>query len=104
MTLLQLKYIITIAESGSLNEAAKRLFIAQPSPTSAVKELENELGITIFSRTNKGVLLTSEGEEFLGYARQVMEQTNLIAERYLGTGQAKHQFCVSTQHYSFAVV
>lgn len=103
MTLLQLKYIVTIAESGSLNEAAKRLFIAQPSLTSAVKDLENELGITIFSRTNKGVLLTAEGEEFLGYARQVMEQTNLIKERYLGAGQGKHQFCVSTQHYSFAV-
>ena len=103
MTLLQLKYIVTIAESGSLNEAAKRLYIAQPSLTSAVKDLENELGITIFSRTNKGVLLTAEGEEFLGYARQVMEQTNLIEERYLGTGQGKHQFCVSTQHYSFAV-
>lgn len=103
MTLLQLKYIITIAESGSLNEAAKRLYIAQPSLTSAVKDLESELGITIFSRTNKGVLLTAEGEEFLGYARQVMEQTHLIEERYLGTGQVKHQFCVSTQHYSFAV-
>ena len=103
MTLLQLKYIVTIAENGSLNEAAKRLYLAQPSLTSAVKDLENELGITIFSRTNKGVLLTAEGEEFLGYARQVMEQTNLIEERYLGTGQGKHQFCVSTQHYSFAV-
>ena len=103
MTLLQLKYIVTIAESGSLNEAAKRLYLAQPSLTSAVKDLENELGITIFSRTNKGVLLTAEGEEFLGYARQVMEQANLIEERYLGTGQGKHQFCVSTQHYSFAV-
>lgn len=103
MTLLQLKYIVTIAESGSLNEAAKRLYIAQPSLTSAVKDLESELGITIFSRTNKGVLLTAEGEEFLGYARQVMEQTHLIEERYLGTGQGKHQFCVSTQHYSFAV-
>lgn len=103
MTLLQLKYIVTIAESGSLNEAAKRLYIAQPSLTSAVKDLESELGITIFSRTNKGVLLTAEGEEFLGYARQVMEQTHLIEERYLGTGQVKHQFCVSTQHYSFAV-
>ena len=103
MTLLQLKYIVTIAESGSLNEAAKRLYIAQPSLTSAVKDLESELGITIFSRTNKGILLTAEGEEFLGYARQVMEQTHLIEERYLGTGQVKHQFCVSTQHYSFAV-
>ena len=103
MTLVQLKYIVTIAETGTISEAAKQLYIAQPSLTTAVKELESELGITIFRRTNKGVLLSAEGEEFLGYARQVIEQTNLIEERYLGTGQIKHQFCVSTQHYSFAV-
>ena len=103
MTLLQLKYVVTIAETGTISAAARQLYIAQPSLTSAVKELENELGITIFKRTNKGVLLSPEGQEFLGYARQVMEQTNLIEERYLGTGQVKHQFCVSTQHYSFAV-
>ena len=97
MTLVQLKYIVTIAETGTISEAAKQLYIAQPSLTAAVKELESELGITIFRRTNKGVLLSAEGEEFLGYARQVIEQTNLIEERYLGTGQVKHQFCVSTQ-------
>lgn len=103
MTLLQLKYIVTIAAAGTISEAAKRLFITQPSLTASVRELEAELGITIFKRTNKGVLLSAEGEEFLGYARQVIEQTNLIEERYLGAGQVKHQFCVSTQHYSFAV-
>ncbi len=103
MTLLQLKYIVTIAACGTMSEAAKQLYMAQPSLTASVKELEHELGITIFSRTNKGVLLTAEGEEFLGYARQVIEQSNLIEERYLGNGQVKHQFCVSTQHYSFAV-
>lgn len=103
MTLLQLKYIVMIATHGTISEAAKYLYISQPSLTSAVKELENELGITIFHRTNKGVLLSAEGEEFLGYARQVIEQTHLIEERYLGAGLVKHQFCVSTQHYSFAV-
>lgn len=103
MTLLQLKYIVAIAKAGTISEAAKQLYIAQPTLTWAVKELESELGITIFRRTNKGILLSAEGEEFLGYARQVIEQTNLIEERYLGTGQVKHQFCVSTQHYSFAV-
>lgn len=103
MTLLQLKYIVTIAACGTMSEAAKQLYMAQPSLTASVKELEHELGITIFSRTNKGVLLTAEGEEFLGYARQVIEQSSLIEERYLGNGQVKHQFCVSTQHYSFAV-
>lgn len=103
MTLLQLKYIVTIAAAGTISEAAKRLYITQPSLTAAVKELEEELGITIFRRTNRGVLLTAEGEEFLGYARQVIDQTSLIEERYLGAGPVKHQFCVSTQHYSFAV-
>ena len=103
MTLLQLKYIVTVAAAGTISEAAKQLYIAQPSLTSAIKELENELGITIFKRTNKGILLSAEGEEFLGYARQVIEQTNLIEERYLGKTPVKHQFCVSTQHYSFAV-
>ncbi len=103
MTLTQLKYIVTIAGAGTISEAAKQLFIAQPSLTAAVKDLEKELGITIFHRTNKGVLLTAEGEEFLGYARQVIEQTSLLEERYFGTGPVRRQFCVSTQHYSFAV-
>ena len=98
MTLLQLKYIVTVAAAGTISEAAKQLYIAQPSLTSAIKELENELGITIFKRTNKGILLSAEGEEFLGYARQVIEQTNLIEERYLGKTPVKHQFCVSTQY------
>lgn len=103
MTLLQLKYIVTAAAAGSISEAAKQLYIAQPSLTSAIKELESELGITVFRRTNKGILLSAEGEEFLGYARQVIEQTNLIEARYLGAAPVKHQFCVSAQHYSFAV-
>ena len=103
MTLLQLKYVVTVAAAGTISEAAKRLYIAQPSLTSAIKELESELGITIFKRTNKGILISAEGEAFLGYSRQVNEQTNLIEERYLGAAQIKHQFCVSTQHYSFAV-
>ena len=103
MTLAQLKYIVTIASAGTMSEAAKQLFISQPSLTAAVKELEKELGITIFYRTNKGVLLSAEGEEFLGYARQVIEQTDLIEERYSEGQPVKHQFCVSTQHYSFAV-
>lgn len=103
MTLQQLKYIVTVAAKGTISEAAKELFIAQPSLTSAIKELEAELGITIFKRTNRGVILSVEGEEFLGYARQVIEQTNLIEEKYSGKAPGKHQFCISTQHYSFAV-
>ncbi len=103
MTLLQLKYVIAVANAGTISEAAKQLYIAQPSLTTAIKELENELGITIFIRTNRGVILSSQGEEFLGYARQVIDQTNLIEEKYFGQAPVKHQFCISTQHYSFAV-
>lgn len=103
MTLLQLKYIVTVAAEGTINKAAKKLFISQPSLTAAIKELEQDLGITIFNRTNKGVVLSADGEEFLGYARQVIAQTTLIEEKYNGQAPMKHQFCVSTQHYSFAV-
>lgn len=103
MTLMQLKYVVEVASAGTVSKAAENLYIAQPSLTASVKELENELGITIFNRTNKGVILTTEGEEFLGYARQVISQTKLIEERYCGNAPVRHQFCVSTQHYSFAV-
>lgn len=103
MTLQQLRYVIEVANTGSISEAAKRLFLAQPSLTAAIKDLEKEIGITIFKRSNKGVILSSDGEEFLGYARQVIEQTDLIEERYTGKQKGKHQLCISTQHYSFAV-
>lgn len=103
MTLQQLKYAIEIAHCGSINEAAKRLFITQPSLSSAIKELETELGVTIFIRTNRGIVLSTEGTEFLGYARQVTEQMNLLEERYLKNKPARRQFSVSTQHYAFAV-
>ena len=103
MTLQQLKYIVTTAEAGSISSAAKRLYISQPSLTAAIRELESEFGIRIFNRTNRGIYLTTEGEEFLGYARQVIEQTHLIEEKYLGSGSGKHHFSVSAQHYSFVV-
>ncbi len=103
MTFKQLQYAVTVANTGNITEAAKKLFIAQPSLTSSIHELEKEYGITIFSRGNKGVEVTPEGDEFLGYARQVLEQANLIEERYTGKGKGKLCFCVSAQHYSFAV-
>ena len=103
MTLTQLKYIVETAKAGSISRAAEKLYISQPSLTAAIRELEHEFGITIFQRTNKGIILTSEGEEFLGYARQVITQTSLMEERYSGVAPVRHQFCVSTQHYSFAV-
>ena len=102
MTLQQLKYIIAIAEKGSINEAAKTLFISQPSLSNAVRELESELGLSIFLRTNKGVKTTVQGEEFLGYARQVIQQNELLEEKFLSGKQAKQRFSVSTQHYTFA--
>lgn len=103
MTLQQLKYVLTIANKGTISDAAKTLYISQPSLTNAVKELENELNVTIFNRTNKGVILSKEGEIFLGYARQVVEQVRLLEEKYKGKAKGKQDFCVSTQHYSFAV-
>lgn len=103
MTLSQLKYVVEVVSAGTISKAAERLYLAQPSLTAAIKELEAELGITIFKRTNKGVVLTADGEEFLSYARQVIIQTNLIEERYSGEQPGRRKFCVSTQHYSFAV-
>lgn len=103
MTLTQLKYAVEVAAAGTISKAAENLYITQPSLTASIRELEQEYGVQIFKRTNKGVVVTSEGEEFLGYARQVMTQTRLMEERYLGTAPVRHRFCVSTQHYSFAV-
>lgn len=102
MTLQQLKYAVTVADSGSMNEAAKRLFISQPGLSGMIHDLENEIGIDIFLRSNRGITITPEGEEFLGYARQVCEQYSLLEDRYAGRSGKKH-FSVSMQHYSFAV-
>ena len=103
MTLKQLHYAVTVSETGNITEAARKLYIAQPSLTSAIQELEKEYGITIFLRKKTGIEITKEGDEFLGYARQVLEQANLINERYNGIQTGKMRFCVSSQHYSFAV-
>jgi DNA-binding transcriptional LysR family regulator len=103
MTLQQLRYIIKIVECGSISEAAKQLFISQPSLSNAVKELESELGIEIFYRTAKGISLSVDGREFLSYARQVIEQIELLEHRYLGKKPSKQLCSVSTQHYAFAV-
>lgn len=103
MTLQQLKYAVMVAEKGTISEAAKELFISQPSLTSAIKDLEKEMQITIFRRTNKGVVISNEGDVFLGYARQVLEQANLLEEKYLNVKQQSPRFSVSCQHYSFAV-
>ena len=103
MTLQQLKYAVTVADTRNITEASKKVFISQPSLTAAIHELEEEMGITIFSRSNKGVTITNEGDEFLSYARQVLEQANLLEDRFKGSGSGNTIFSVSCQHYSFAV-
>lgn len=103
MTLQQLKYIITVAEVGNITEAAEKLFISQPSLTAAIHALEKEMNVVIFSRSNKGVVVTREGEELLSYARQVLDQVNLMQEKYSGESNRNPRFSVSCQHYSFAV-
>ena len=103
MTLQQLKYVCMVAETGKITEAAKKLYISQPSLTNAIHELEKEMNVVIFNRTNKGISLSAEGEIFLGYARQVLEQAAVLEDKYKGEHGEKKKFCVSTQHYSFAV-
>ncbi len=103
MTLQQLKYALEIARCGSINEAAKKLFISQPSLSNSIRELESELGIVIFERTNRGISISSDGIEFLGYARQISEQAEFIEDRYHGRKEKIMHFSVSTQHYAFVV-
>jgi DNA-binding transcriptional LysR family regulator len=103
MTLQQLKYIIKIVECGSITEAARQLFISQPSLSGALKAVEAELGIEIFNRTSRGISLSADGSEFLAYARQITEQADLLEQRYLGKKPSKQICSISTQHYAFAV-
>lgn len=101
MTLQQLLYALTISEKGSMNKAAEALFISQPSLTLAMKDLEKEIGITIFRRSSRGVELTNEGADFLVHARQIYQQYELLRDKYTGSVDIKRKFAVSTQHYSF---
>ena len=103
MTLQQILYVLTVAECGSMNKASEKLFIVQPTLTSAIQELENEIGITIFLRTRKGVIPTPEGKEFLDDIRSFYRHYDLVKQKYEGEGDYKRKFGVSTQHYSFAV-
>lgn len=103
MTLQQLRYVVMVAETGTITEAAEKLYISQPSLTSAIRELEKEMNVLIFHRSNRGIQITREGEDFLGYARQVLEQAAILEDKYKKQQGGKKHFCVSTQHYSFAV-
>ena len=103
MTLQQIKYVIGISDAGSLNKASEKLYVSQPSLTATIHDLENELGITIFNRTGRGVTLTNDGTEFLASARQLYQNYQNLIEKYGENGNIKKKFGVSTQHYSFAV-
>ena len=103
MTLQQLRYYIETVNCGSINKASERLFIAQPSLSNALRDLEKEIGHELFVRTPKGISLTTDGAEFLGYARQVIEQAGLLEQRWLNKKPSKRLCSISTQHYAFAV-
>ena len=103
MTLSQLVYVVTVAEKKSMNKAAAELFVSQPALSGAIRDLEEELHTQIFIRSNKGIVITAEGEEFLSYARQIVEINQMISERYIEDKRRKKKFSVSMQHYSFAV-
>jgi DNA-binding transcriptional LysR family regulator len=103
LTLQQLRYFITVAEEGSISAAADLLYVAQPTMSAAMKELEARVGRTLLVRSARGVALTADGAEFLGYARQVVEQVELLEQRYLGRPPSRRLLGISTQHYSFAV-
>ena len=103
MTLQQLKYLVTVAECKSITVAAERLFISQPSLSNSIHNLEQEMGITVFVRSNKGVAVTREGEELLSFARNLLEQAEIMEDRFCKGENRKPKLCVSCQHYSFAV-
>lgn len=103
MTLVQLKYIITVAGENSFNDAAKVLFISQPSLSAAVRSLEKEIGFDIFVRSKTGITVTAKGAEFIGYAKSVMEQYELLDAKFISQTDVRKTFSVSMQHYTFAV-
>lgn len=102
-TLQQLRYFIEVAAEGSISAAADVLYVAQPTMSAAMKDLEARVGRALLVRSTRGVRLTDEGAEFLGYARQVVEQVELLEQRYLGRPPSRRLLGVSAQHYSFAV-
>lgn len=103
MNIDQIKYVLTVAGSSSMREAATKLYISQPAISGSIMDLENELGIRIFERSNKGIVLTDAGAEFISYAKKVLNQYEILEERYLSRDKEKERFSVSTQHYNFAI-
>ncbi len=103
MNITQLKYVLAIAGASSMREASAKLFVSQPALSASVRELENELGILIFDRTNKGITLTDQGREFVEYAKKAVGQYAVLEDRYLSGDADKERFSVSSQHYNFAI-
>ena len=103
MNITQIKYVLEVAGSASMREAASKLFVSQPALSASIKELEEELGILIFERTNKGISLTDEGREFVTYAKKAAAQYEILEDRYLSRDADKERFSVSTQHYNVAI-
>lgn len=103
MNINQLRYVLEVANSSSMREASARLYISQPALSTSIRDLEEELGILIFDRTNKGISLTDEGRDFLGYAKKAVSQYEIIEDRYLSKDSGKERFSVSTQHYNFSI-
>ena len=103
MNINQLKYVLEVAGSSSMREASTRLFVSQPALSASIRELEEELGILLFERTNKGISLTDEGRDFVNYAKKAVGQYQILEERFLSKDSGKEHFSVSTQHYNFAI-
>lgn len=103
MNITQLKYVLEVAASSSMREASTKLYVSQPALSASIRELEDELGILIFARTNKGISLTDDGREFLTYAKKAVSQYGILEDRYLSRDTGKEKFSVSTQHYNFAI-
>ena len=99
MTLQQLLYVLTVSDEGTMNKAAEKLYVSQPTLTSAIRSIEQELHIQIFNRTSHGVTLTNQGREFLTYARQLYQQYELLKNRYEDVSMRRNKFRVSCQHY-----
>lgn len=103
MTLQQILYALTVEECGSMNKASEKLFIVQPTLTNSIQKLEQEVGITIFLRTHRGIIPTPEGREFLNDIRNLYQHYGMLVQKYEKEETFKRKFGVSTQHYSFAV-
>ena len=103
MNITQIKYVLTVASSPSMREAATKLYVTQPALSASIRELEEELGILIFERTNKGISLTEEGREFVAYGKKALAQYEILEARFLSKDSDKEHFSVSTQHYNFAI-